>query len=327
MSQAKSKHTDDLDIFSPKTKRQLQEWGINSIADLSMRTPSNISEYLGISISHARTICAKAQMKLEESKRKETKFVTALDFSQTRSKTIQRLHTGSKSLDELFGGQGIETGAVTQVYGQAKSGKTQICHCLSAIVSQETSEGGLVGPAFYIDTEGTFRPERITQIANTRGFDVDKTQSSIIYCGTHSAIQQEACLKKAQTIIPNNNVKLVIVDSVLNHYKSEYSDLGRAGLSERQQRLNKFLYDLQQIAQTLQVAVVITNHVQSVPDSTFGVKSEPLGGNVLKHACTHIVSLGLSGRNRIATLIKSPYLPDNDVLFTISENGVSDIEY
>ena len=117
------------------------------------------------------------------------------------------------------------------------------------------------------------------------------------------------------------NVKLVIVDSLMAHFRAEY--VGRESLAVRQQKLNQHLHSLQQIANTYNVAVFLTNQVQAKPDSFFGSPTKAIGGHVLGHASTYRIWLkkGLAGK-RIARLVDSPHLPEGECVFKITSEGI-----
>ena len=193
---------------------------------------------------------------------------------------------------------------------------------LCVIVSQNRAHGGLGGKAIYVDTENTFRPERIVSICNARNIEPDKVLDSIIVAKAYNSAHQELIIDETGPIIDANEVKLVIVDSAVAHYRAEF--LGRATLSERQQKLNKFMHILLRISETYGVAVIITNQIQSSPDSIFGDVFRPAGGNVVAHTSTYRIYLKRSGRNRIARMVDSPYHPETEVLFSLSEKGATD---
>src|SRR5207247_2761942 len=190
------------------------------------------------------------------------------------------------------------------------------------MVQQDTLAGGLDAKALYIDTENTFRPERIVSISDTRGIDPRKSLENIIVAKAFNSAHQELIIQEAGSVIEDNHVKLLVVDSAVAHYRSEF--LGRATLSERQQRLNKFMHMLVRIAEMYTVAVVATNQIQSSPDAIFGDAFRPTGGHVVAHTSTYRVFLKRAGKNRIARMVDSPYHPEREVLFTLSELGVSD---
>jgi DNA repair protein RadA len=176
--------------------------------------------------------------------------------------------------------------------------------------------------ALYIDTENTFRPERIASIALSRNLDPDRALENIIVAKAYNSAHQELILEQTGPIIDANNIKLLIVDSAVAHYRSEF--LGRATLSERQQRLNKFMHILLRIAEAYNVAVLATNQIQSSPDAIFGDVFKPTGGHVMAHTSTYRIYLKRSGKNRIARMVDSPYHPEREVVFTLTEQGVSD---
>ena len=311
---------DTIEEIGPATKSRLEESGFKSIKDLIVRGPADIAEATGMDIEKSNYLCNKARIKLEEMGIIDKSFVTATKLYEKR-KQEERISTGSKNLDDLFVG-GIETGSLTEIYGEYGTGKTQLCHTLSILVQQSKSKGGLNGKAIYVDSENTFRPERIVSIASARDLNPYKSLENIIVAKAYNSAHQELILEETGPIIDSNNVKLLIVDSAVAHYRAEF--LGRATLSERQQKLNKFMHILVRIAETYSVAVLATNQIQSSPDAIFGDAYRPTGGHVVAHTSTYRVFLKRSGKNRIARMVDSPYHPEREVLFTLSELGVAD---
>lgn len=309
---------DTIEEMGPATKGRLEEAGFKSIKDLVVRGPVDVSESTGIEIDKSVHLCNKARIKLEELGIIDKSFITATKLYDKRRKE-ERISTGSKNLDDLFEG-GIETRAVTEIYGEYGTGKTQICHTLCIQVQHKKDGSG--SKALYIDTENTFRPERIVSIALARNVDPDRTLENIIVAKAYNSAHQELILEEAGSVIDTNNVKLLIVDSAVAHYRSEF--LGRATLSERQQRLNKFMHILVRIAETYNVAVLATNQIQSSPDAIFGDAFRATGGHVVAHTSTYRVYLKRSGKNRIARMVDSPYHREREVLFRLSEHGVAD---
>jgi DNA repair protein RadA len=311
---------DTIEEIGPATRDRLEEAGIKSIKDLVVRGPVDVAESTGMEMEKSVQLCNKARIRLEELGIIDKSFVTATKLYDKR-KQEERISTGSKNLDNLFEG-GIETRAVTEIYGEYGTGKTQICHTLCLMVQQKKSKNRLNHRALYIDTENTFRPERIVSIALARNLDPFKALENIIVGKAYNSAHQELIIEQTGPIIDANNVKLLIVDSAVAHYRSEF--LGRATLSERQQRLNKFMHMLLRIAETYDIAILATNQIQSSPDAIFGDPLKPTGGHVVAHTSTYRVYLKRSGKNRIARMVDSPYHPEREVLFTLTEQGVTD---
>lgn len=309
----------NIEEIGPATEKRLKEAGFRSIRDLLVRGPVDVAEATGMEMDESVEICNKARMVLEELGVIDKSFVTATSLY---SKRRERVSTGSKSFDDLLGG-GLETKAVTEVYGEFGTGKTQLCHTLCVMVQQDVQSGGLAGKAIYIDTESTFRPERIVSIAKARDFDSQKALENVIVAKAYNSAHQELIIEEAGSFIEDNNVKLVIVDSAVAHYRAEF--LGRATLSERQQRLNKFMHILVRIAEAYEVAVLVTNQIQASPDAYFGDTARPTGGNVVAHTSTYRIYLKRSGKNRIARMVDSPYHAEREILFTLTERGISDV--
>lgn len=309
----------NIEEIGPATEKRLNEAGFRSIRDLLVRGPVDVAEVTGMEMDKSAEICNKARMMLEELGIIDKSFVTATSLF---SKRRDRISSGSNSFDDLLGG-GLETKAVTEVYGEFGTGKTQLCHTLCVMVQQDTLAGGLDAKALYIDTENTFRPERIVSISDTRGIDPRKSLENIIVAKAFNSAHQELIIQEAGSVIEDNHVKLILVDSAVAHYRAEF--LGRATLSERQQRLNKFMHILVRIAETYDLAVLVTNQIQASPDAYFGDTARPTGGNVVAHTSTYRIYLKRSGKNRIARMVDSPYHAEREIVFTLTERGISDV--
>ena len=199
---------------------------------------------------------------------------------------------------------------------------SQVCHTLSVMAQQPRGEGGLDAGSIYIDTEGTFRPERIQEIAEARGMDAEKVLSRITVARAYNSAHQELIVKDLGRVIEPNKVKLVILDSAVAHYRAEF--LGRGTLAERQQRLNRFMHQLLRTAEIYNIAVVVTNQVQAAPDSFFGDPTRPTGGHVVAHTSTYRIYLRKAAKNRIARMVDSPYHPERDTVFVLNDRGVDD---
>jgi DNA repair protein RadA len=174
----------------------------------------------------------------------------------------------------------------------------------------------------YIDTEGTFRPERIAEIAEARGLDPEKILSRITVARAYNSAHQELIVKDLGRVIGPYKAKLVVLDSAVAHYRAEF--LGRGTLAERQQRLNRFMHQLLRTAEIYNIAVVVTNQVQAAPDSFFGDPTRPTGGHVVAHTSTYRIYLRKAAKNRIARMVDSPYHPERDTVFVLNERGIDD---
>lgn len=231
-----------------------------------------------------------------------TPFITAYELYEKRRGGIRRISTGVKSLDELLGG-GIETKAITELVGEFGSGKTQLCHQLSVMVQLPEDKGGLKAKALYVDTENTFRPERIMQMAKYRGLDPQEALKNILYARAYNSDHQMMIIEESKKIIEKENIGLIVIDSLVAHFRSEYP--GRENLAERQQKLNHHIAQLLRIADIYNVAVVVTNQVVAQPDVFFGNPLKPAGGNVIAHGATYRVWLRkvrrMSGSPRSST--------------------------
>lgn len=311
---------DSLEGIGPVTKQKLTEAGIYTIMDLAARGVGEVADAINGDTAKASEMINKARSKLSELGILSKDFVSAKELYQKRQ-NIERITTGSKALDDLLGG-GVETGAVTEFYGEFGSGKSQVCHTLSVTVQLPKDKGGLEAGAVYVDTEGTFRPERIAEIAEARGLDPGQVLENIIVAKAYNSAHQELIVRELGNHIEKTKLKLVVVDSAVAHYRAEF--LGRGTLAERQQRLNRFMHTILRIAEIYGVAVVVTNQVQSSPDFFFGDPTRATGGHVVAHTSTYRIYLRKAAKSRIARMVDSPYHPEREVVFVINNKGVDD---
>lgn len=309
---------EQVDGVGPKTALKLRNLGVENVESLALTPISLITSKAKVKYEQALKMVDSARALIGFNK----DFVRASDVWEME-KSRRRCTTGCKALDELLMG-GVETQAITEFVGEFGVGKTSICHKLAVLVQLPLDQGGLEGSTLYFDTEGTFSARRIWQIAEALGLDANKALGKIIISRVYSSDHQSLLLNHAFKLCKDENVKLVVVDSVISHFRSEY--IGREMLAERQQRLNNYLHRLLKLAELYNLAVVVTNQAQSDPDY-FGVPDRPAGGNVLAHACTHRVLLKRGkGSKRIARIFDSPYIPEMERVFRISEKGVEDVE-
>jgi len=313
---------DSLEGVGPVTTKKLGDAGIHNIMDLIVRGPVEIAEVTGMDRETAEKIVNKSRLQLVDQGLIVHDFVSATDIYKRRQE-IGKISTGTECLDILLDG-GLETQALTEVYGEFGCGKTQFCHTMCVHVQKPTEEGGLDGRALYIDTENTFRPERIVSIAKANGMDPEKVLNNIIVARAYNSSHQILILEEAGAVIKENHIKLVIVDSAVGLFRVEY--LGRGTLAGRQQKLNHFVHLLVRIAETYNCAALATNQVMASPDVFFGDPIRPVGGNVIAHTSTYRIYFKKSGKKRIARMVDSPHHPEQEVIFALSEAGVVDPE-
>lgn len=261
-------HLTDLEGVGSITANRLKEAGFTTIESIAVTPKRELMEKTGISEETATTLLLKVRKSMG------LDLITALELFDKRLKA-QRITTASKNLDTLIGG-GIETQAITEFVGEYGTGKSQICMQLCITAQQPPEKGGLGGKILFIDTEGTFSPQRINDIAEKRGFDPKKTLENIIYARCYNSDHQILLVDRASKVIEEEKIKLIIVDSLISHFRGEY--VGREMLSERQQKLNQHIHKLLRLAELYNCAVVVTNQIQSNPQAFFGDPNRPAGG-------------------------------------------------
>jgi DNA repair protein RadA len=308
----------DLPGVGSTIANKLVEAGLGTVNAIALSPVSVLVEQGGLGDKTAEKIIKAAREALNIG------FKSA-DIVWERRKQLARVTTGSKTFDDLLGG-GVETGAMTEFFGEYRTGKTQIMHQLCVNVQLPRAEGGLEGKALYIDTEGTFRPERIIQMAEAKGLDYKTVLKNIIYARAYSSDHQIMLVKDAAKIIAEQGIKMIIMDSLISHFRSEF--VGRGTLANRQQLLNLHIHDLLRLAEMYpEVAVIVSNQVQSKPDTFFGDPTKAAGGHVMAHGATVRVYLRKGkGEQRVARVVDAPNLPEGEAVFTVLDSGIQDAE-
>jgi DNA repair protein RadA len=307
---------EELPYVGPATAEKLRDAGFNDLMSLAVTSPSTLAEVADIGEGTA--------LKIINAARKEVDiggFETG-DVILERRKEVHKLTTGSKALNELLGG-GLETQAITELFGEFGSGKTQLAHQLAVNTQLDHDKGGLEGHTIMIDTENTFRPERIAQMSRGLELEPSEVLKTIHVARAYNSHHQMLLAEKAKELSEEFPVKLLIIDSLTGHFRAEF--IGRGALADRQQKLNKHLHDLQRFADVQNAAIVVTNQVQAKPDAFFGDPTRPIGGHILGHTATFRIYLRKSkGGKRICRLIDSPNLPEGEAVVTVTEEGIRD---
>ncbi|MDO8564284.1 MAG: DNA repair and recombination protein RadA [Nanoarchaeota archaeon] len=309
----------DIPGIGPGIAVKLEAAGVYDLMGLAVLSPSALSEMAGVGEAVARKAiqAARSMMKLG--------FVSGDEFAEQR-KNVLYITTGSANLNNLLGGKGVETKSMTEAYGAFGSGKTQLGLTLAVNAQMPIEQGGANGKSVWIDTEGTFRPERIRQIAEGIGANPDKVLKNILVARAFNSDHQILLIDKINEMIKDGEpIRLVIIDSLTAHFRAEFA--GRGQLADRQQKLNKYLHNLIKMAEQHNIAVYVTNQVMANPAMMFGDPTTAIGGNIVGHASTYRMYLrrGKQG-SRVAKLIDSPNLPDNECQFYVTIKGVRDEE-
>lgn len=328
---SQDQHEEDQDEFGPQLISKLQSQGI-SAADIKKLKDAGYHTVEAVAFAPKKELLAikgiseaKADKFLAEaSKLVPMGFTTATEFHQKRSEIIQ-LTTGSQELDRLLGG-GIETGSITEIFGEFRTGKTQLCHTLAVTCQLPIDQNGGEGKCLYIDTEGTFRPERLLAVADRYKLSGNDVLDNVAYARAYNTDHQTQLLVVASAMMVESRYALLIVDSAMSLYRTDYS--GRGELASRQTHLARFLRMLLRLADEFGVAVVITNQVVAQVDgaSLFAADpKKPTGGNIMAHSSTTRLYLRKGrGETRICKIYDSPCLPETEAIFAINADGIGD---
>ena len=307
----------DLPGIGPAVSAKLEAAGILDLMSLAVMSPAALSDAAGVSAAVARKAIQAAREMLDLG------FIEGTEYAKRRE-DINYITTGSKNFDNLLGGKGVESRAITEAFGAYGSGKTQVGLTLAVNVQLPLEKGGANGKGVFIDTEGTFRPARIKQIAENLGANPEKVLKNIFVARAFNSDHQILLLEKIGEMIKKGEpIKLLIIDSLTAHFRAEYS--GRGQLADRQQKLNRYIHNLMKIAETHNLAVYVTNQVMANPAQMFGDPTTAIGGHIVGHASTYRIYLRRGKKDsRVAKLIDSPNLPDNETVYFISGAGIVD---
>lgn len=298
--------------------KKLQEAGFNTVESVVYAPKKALVDIKGISEAKADKIIAEGQKLIP------TGFTTATEMHLRRSQIIQ-ITTGSKELDKLLKG-GVETGSITELFGEFRTGKSQLVHTMAVTCQLPIDMGGAEGKCLFIDTEGTFRPERLLATAERFGLAGNDVLDNVAYARAYNSDHQSQLLVQASAMMSEARYSLLIVDSATALYRTDYS--GRGELSARQMHLARFLRMLLRLADEFGVAVVITNQVVAQVDggAMFAADpKKPIGGHIVAHASTTRLYLRKGrGEQRICKIYDSPCLPEDEAVFAINPDGIGD---
>jgi DNA repair protein RadA len=291
---------EDLPGVGAATADRLKESGFKTVESIAVANPGEMKDVAGLGESAATRVINAARDSLQMG------FMTGTEVLEKRQ-TMKKISTGSSTLDGLLGG-GIETQAITEFFVSVQLPK---------------DKGGLEKNAIYIDTENTFRPDRIIQISEALELDPTKILDNIVVARAYNSDHQILMAEKAEDLIREKNIGVIIVDSLTSQFRSDYT--GRGMLADRQQKLNRHMHGLQRLSDIYNLAVVVTNQVMTRPDFFFGDPTAPIGGHIVGHSATFRIYLRKSkGGKRVGRLIDSPNLPEGEAIFSIVKDGIRD---
>ncbi|MEW5937327.1 MAG: DNA repair and recombination protein RadA [Candidatus Thermoplasmatota archaeon] len=310
------KSIEELPGVGDATAQKLREAGYTTLMSIAVESPKSLAEAVDVGEATAAKIIAAAKKEADIGS-----FETG-DVLLERRKNVGKLTSGAKALNDLVGG-GFETQAITEMFGEFGSGKTQIAHQCMVNIQLPPEDGGLGAEAILIDTENTFRPERIVQMAEGMDLDPVEVLKRIHVARAFNSHHQMLLVDKAKEIAGARRIRLLVVDSLTSHFRAEY--VGRSSLADRQQKINRHMHDLLRFGDLYNAVILVTNQVSARPDAFFGDPTKPIGGHIVGHTATFRLYLRKSkGGKRIARLVDSPNLPEAEAVITISEIGVRD---
>lgn len=308
----------DLPGVGAATAEKLTETGYDDLLSIAVASPGELVDVTGLKESAARKIIVAARSALNMG------FESGNELLKKRNSII-KISTGSEEFNKLVGG-GFETGAITECFGKYGSAKTQLAHQL-AVNIQLNEAAGPEPYVVYIDTENTFRPERIIDMAKGAGIDPEAALKHIKVARAYNSDHQMLLAEKIEDLIKKEglNVKLIVVDSLTAHFRTEF--IGRGTLATRQQKLNRHMHTMLRLADKYNLCVYVTNQVMAKPDTFFGDPTEAIGGNIVAHNSAFRLYLRRGKKGSwVARLVDAPNLPDGEAVFTVKKEGITDLK-
>lgn len=315
-----------MEGIGPERTKKLNAVGIYSVSDLAIANATELYNILSgegsvknVSMNTCIDYIVKANNHLVEREVFKQPLMSSKDLL-IRSKTVTRFSCGDETLDKEFFGGGIESRAVTEFYGAYGSGKTQMCYSTVAIAAGQGKK------VLFIDTEDTYQPERIDEIALEKGFDSDTVHGNIQVLKPQQVSMFMKYLENLFLYVRQENIKLIIIDSIIALHKAEF--FGRGQLAPRQQSLTGIMQKLKKIAEVYDVGVMITNHIIANPDPYKPGTEVPAGGNSIAHFSTHRIALKTKIIQRtnekysVMTMDDSPRYPRMQIPFKVKIGGV-----
>eukprot|EP01040_Poterioochromonas_malhamensis_P009431 gene9431-10242_t len=326
---------DDQPSFKPVADLQAAGINVSDIKKLAEAGLMTVGSVLQCSTRDLVNIKGLSEAKIEKIREAALKvdgrtgpFKTGLQMREKRSQII-KITTGATAVDKILGG-GIETSSITELFGEFRTGKTQLAHTLCVTSQLSFDMNGGQGKVVYLDTEGNFRPERIESIAERFGLNVEDSLDNIYVCRVFSHEEQMEAVKQIAALLADveqGPFRLLIIDSIIALFRAEF--VGRGELADRQQKLGQHLSQLVRLAEEFNVAVVVINQCMADPSNNmamFAPQVKPVGGNILAHASTTRVFLKKGkGEQRVAKIYDSPLMPEEDAIFQIVNGGIDDI--
>lgn len=314
----------NLEGIGPKSKEKLNAMGIQNISDLAVSNASDLYNLLSgggsvknVSLDYCVKLVVLANQYCVDSKMFDKPLISSTDLL-VKSRGRKRFSIGDEDFDNFLGG-GIESRAITEFYGAYGSGKTQICYCATTIAA---AQGRRV---LYIDTEDTYSPERIDELAEQKGLDKKTVHENILVLRPQGVSMFCKYLDNLYRYVREEKIELIVIDSIIALHKVEY--LGRGLLAPRQQSLAGIMSKLIRIAEFYDIGVMITNHILANPDPYKPGSEVAAGGNSIAHYSTHRIALkSRLGKNdtkySVATMDDSPRYPRIQIAFVLTAQGV-----
>lgn len=310
----KYRKLEDVPTIGNELIEKLRKIGFTTVENLVTADPKELAtKTSGISLERAEHL-------IEEVRKTRRQYIPAQEYRKMLAERVL-LTSGCKNLDTLLRG-GFRTQSITELYSEWGGGKSQLCHQLAVTVQLPKNEGGLDGGCLYLDTEQVFEPDRCVEMAKMfPSLDPETVCSRIQIAPAYTSKHQVLLLNHADEVIKDNNVKLIVVDSLTSHFRSEY--LGREMLSPRQQNLNRHMHKLKNLAVAFNAVAIVTNQVIATPTEYAGYEPTAIGGNIVGHqAHTRLYLKKGRGSTRIVRVVASPFLPEGETPVFITDAGI-----
>jgi len=253
-------------------------------------------------------------------------FSVLIEFQKEKNMQIA-LTSGSSNFDEILGG-GFCSGKKYLIFGANKTGKTQLCHqlCVQAykLLSVKLNRKNMI-QIYYFDTENTFRPERIKDLASSSNLEYEKVLKSILVAKIMSNSALLFSLKDFVEILKNNRGSVLIIDTINNYYRSDLSNNNNISFIKTKDIFLKILENIDKLTKEYNLTTIVTAQVSPNFTENAIIRELPVGNQFLNHFFSNYVYLSYKNEEKsYVQMINSLGVSNKKLVFKITSNGIQD---
>ena len=299
-------------------QKKIKDLNLNDINTIFYLNDSEITQVLKQNIDSIT--------KIKEELPQKTKRLWLKNEIKKVEQYSNPLNSGSNNIDSILDG-GFFPGKIYLIFGEFNTGKTQLCHQLATnIFFKEISSisNSIPSLTLYLDTENTFRPERIKQLASSLNEDSESVLNSIDRTQIIGSTALTVVFDKIEDLIQENKYKLLVIDSITNHFRT---DLNKEGINASMLKNNfiKILGKINEITKRYNLITILTSQITPAFYKESLIPVKPVALDLFVHFFSEFIYLSnLEENQRLLHVINSEILPERKCLFIINQEGIRD---